>query len=145
MIKKLIIFLLFIVITLIAISFVTIPDFSFATQFKMGEKAVELNAATAATVIDVPLVKGITGASMQAVIVHDATGGYIELLQGDQCYAAADALTNGATYVQGYVILFWLFLLFMIILLPRKHGKKKINQRPTINRIVIVIVIQQSK
>ncbi len=128
MIKKLIIFLLFIVITLIAINFVTIPGFSFATQMKMGEKAVELNAATAATVIDIPLVKAIVGAPIQAVIVHDASAGYIELLQGDQCYTAADALANGATYVQGYVILFWLFLLLMIILLPRKHGKKKIKK-----------------
>ena len=132
--RKLIIFLLFIVFTLIAIGFVTIPGFTFATQMKVGEKAVELDAATQATVIDVPIAAGFIDeySKIQIVIAHDGTAGYIEVLGandgGDLTYAPTAALDAGATYVSGATVLMWLFGLLLIILLPKRRSKKKVKK-----------------
>lgn len=132
MIKKLIILILFIAITLLAIGFIALPDFGMATQFKVGEKAVELEAAKQATVIDVPIVGAFMGGDLQVVIAFDETAGYTEILQnqGDSVmnYTQAQAITAGATYISGVAVLFWIFFLLMIILLPRKHSKKKIKK-----------------
>ena len=132
MIKKLIILILFISITALAIGFIALPDFGMATQFKMGEKAVELEAAKQATVIDVPIVGAFMGGDVQVVIAFDDAAGYTEFLQnqGDTVmnYTQAQAISAGATYISGVAVLFWIFFLLMIILLPRKHGKKKIKK-----------------
>ncbi|MCR4875497.1 MAG: hypothetical protein K5923_07190 [Clostridia bacterium] len=132
--RKLIIFLLFIVFTLIAIGFVTIPGFTFATQMKVGEKAVELDSATQATVIDVPIAAAFIEkySKIQIVIAHDGTAGYIEVLgadgEGDITYKPTEALDAGATYVSGAKVLMWLFALLLIILLPKRRSKKKVKK-----------------
>lgn len=133
MIKKLIILILFIAISLIAIGFVTIPEFGFASQFKVGEKAVELAEAKQATVIDIPLVgKFMGGKDIQIVVAFDDVAGYTEILQDTEeevnTYSQAEAIMFGAQYVSGAAVCMWLFFLLMIILLPRKHGKKKIKK-----------------
>lgn len=132
MIKKLIILVLFLVITVLAIGFVTLPNFGMATQFKMGEKAVELADAKQATVIDVPIVGTFLGGDMQVVVAFDDNAGYTEILQNKDgavvTYTQKDAIEAGATFVPGAAVLMWLFFLVMIILLPRKHGKKKIKK-----------------
>ena len=133
--RKLIIFLLFIVITALAIGIVAIfPSFSFATQMKIGERAVDLDAATQATVIDVPIAAGFIDeySKIQIVIAHDGTAGYIEVLGandgGDLTYAPTAALDAGATYVSGATVLMWLFGLLLIILLPKRRSKKKVKK-----------------
>ena len=132
MIKKLIILILFIAITALAIGFIALPNFGMATQFKVGEKAVELEAAKQATVIDVPIVGAFMGGDLQVVIAFDEAAGYTEILQnqGDTVmnYTQAQAISAGATYISGVAVLFWIFFLLMIILLPRKHSKKKIKK-----------------
>ena len=132
MIKKLIILILFLAITVLAIGFVTLPNFGMATQFKMGEKAVELADAKQATVIDIPIAGAFMGGDVQAVIAFDDAAGYTEFLQNKDGavmnYTQADAIAAGATYIPGAAVLMWLFFLVMIILLPRKHGKKKIKK-----------------
>lgn len=132
--RKLIIFLLFIVFTLLAVGFVAFPSFQFATQFKIGEKGVELADATQATVIEVPIAAAFIDdySKIQIVIAHDGTAGYIEVLganaEGDISYSQADALAAGATFVSGGTVLMWLFGLLLIILLPKRRSKKKVKK-----------------
>ena len=139
MIKKLIILILFLAFTVLAIGFVSLPSFGMATQFKMNEKAVELDQATTATVIEVPIAPAFIAEAdrLQVVIAFDESGiGYTEIIgdvkKEDGTYAnaySADQVTAlGFTYINGAGVVIWLFLLLMIILLPRKHGKKKIKK-----------------
>ncbi len=140
MLKKLIIFILFLVITVVAIGFVSLPDFKFATQVKMGDEAnIELDKATSATVIDIPVapafIKDVD--KIQIVFAFDESGtGYLELITDSKneaglytkAYYEAAVLLLGHNYISGASVLMWLFFLLMIILLPRKHGKKKIKK-----------------
>lgn len=140
MIKKLIILILFIAFTAIAIGFVSIPGFGFATQFKTnGEVGVELDKAVTATVIEVPIAPAfINGADkLEVVIAFDEAGiGYTEIIGDakkedgtyDKAYTAAETINLGFNYINGAKVLMWLFALIAIILLPRKHGKKKIKK-----------------
>ncbi len=140
MIKKLIIFLLFLVITVVAIGFVSIPGFKFATNVKTGgEVGVELDKATTATVIEVPVAPAfINGVDrIQVVVAFDESGiGYLELITDakkedgtyEKAYSEALVLLYGHNYISGATVLMWLFFLLMIIFLPRKHGKKKIKK-----------------
>ena len=134
--RKLIIFLLFIVFTLLAIGFVAFPDFKFATQFKVGEKAVELDAAKQATVIEVPIAPAFIEeySRLQIVIVFDENDGYIEVL-GDKADGSANQTYHPAavslldfTYVSGAKVIMWLFGLLLIILLPKRRSKKKVKK-----------------
>ena len=140
MIKKLIIFLLFLVITVVAIGFVSIPGFKFATNIKTGgEVGVELDKATTATVIEVPIapifINGVD--RLQVVVAFDESGtGFLELITDakkedgtyEKAYNPVIVLAYGFNYVSGPAVLMWLFFLLMIIFLPRKHGKKKIKK-----------------
>ena len=140
MLKKLIIFILFLVITVVAIGFVSIPGFKFATQVKMGDEAnLELDKATSATVIEVPIAPAfINGVDrIQVIFAFDESGtGYLELItdakKEDGTYAKAysegDVILLGHNYISGATVLMWLYFLLMIIFLPRKHGKKKIKK-----------------
>ena len=140
MFKKLIIFVLFLVITVVAIGFVSIPGFKFATQIKTNnEVGVELDKAVSATVIEVPIAPAFMNGvdKMEIVIAFDEAGiGYTEIIQDvkkedgtyDKAYTAAETINLGFNYVNGAKVLMWLFALIMIILLPRKHGKKKIKK-----------------
>ena len=140
MLKKLIILILFLVFTVLAIGFVTIPDFGLATQFKMKEKAVELADAKTATVIDIPIAPAFIAEAdvVQVVIVFDKAGiGYTEIIGGAYqengtlaggAYTQSEVIEKNFTYVNGAKVVMWLFALLMIILLPRKHGKKKIKK-----------------
>ena len=139
MIKKLIILILFVAFTALAIGFVALPSFGMATQFKMNEKAVELADATSATVIEIPLAPAFIADAdrMQVIIAFDESGiGYTEIIMDakkedgtfENTYSEAQVITAGFTYIKGAAVLIWLFMLLMIILLPRKHSKKKIKK-----------------
>ena len=143
MLKKLIILILFIAITAIAIGFVTIPAFGLATTFKMpgNNDYLEKDAFTSATVIEVPIAAQFFGAEkLQIVIGFDESGtGYTEIIgdvkQDDNTYKYAftqkEVSEKDYVYISPVAVLFWIFFLLMIILLPRKHGKKKIKKLAT--------------
>ena len=74
----------------------------------------------------------------QVVIAFDESGiGYTEIIGGAYqedgtlaggAYTQKEVIEAGFTYINGAAVAIWLFMLLMIILLPRKHSKKKIKK-----------------
>ena len=151
--RKLVIFLLFIVFTLLAVGFVSIPGFKFATQLKVGEKPVELYDAEQAIIIDIPfgqyLAKLVSKdqevSNLQVVIIHDGTAGYIELLadpvgieemsleelaaiEQSRTYTEAEAILANVNYVHSSAVYMWFFFLILCFLIPTRRSKKKIKK-----------------
>ena len=144
MLKKLIIFILFLAITVVAVGVINLNGFGFATDFAMNDSTLDYSKTVKATIIEIPLVEDLMGADLHEVVIgwskdgEDAQAtGYIRVFLGntEEEEAASAALAKETipsdadlTTIDGVRLLFWLFFLLMIILLPRKHSKRKIKK-----------------
>ncbi len=154
--KKLIIFILFLVFTVVAVGFIGVGStgIGLATNINMNLKADtdvasadalayydNLDNATSITVIDTGIVKNFLPAYAQIVIVHSANGSYTYIIgandafmlnqkeaMGIDAYNGTTKLNIEATYVSFGKILLWLAALLTIILLPTKRSRKNVKR-----------------
>ena len=154
--KKLIIFILFLVFTVVAIGFIGVNDtgIGFATTFDMNlkvdtdvtsDEAVNfydnLDKATSITVIDTGIVKNFLPAYAQIIIVHSSNGSYTYIVGNNEAfmlnqkeaigvdaYQGTAKLNIEATYVSFGKVLLWLAALLTIILLPTKRSRRNVKR-----------------
>ena len=132
--RKLIIFLLFLVFTVVAIGFVGFGEqISFATDFHMGvedqeEFATKVAAADQLTVIQLPIVANFVPDVNQVFILHDGGVGSIYIVNVDNSASQATIINAGGLFVTGSALLMWLFMLLMIIFLPKRRSKRSVKK-----------------
>ena len=132
--RKLIILLLFLVFTVVAIGFVAFGEaISFATDFHMGienteEFATKVNAADQVTVIQLPIVGGFVPDVNQVVILHDGGTGSIYVVNVDNSATQSQAIAINGTYISASAVAMWLFMLLMIIFLPKRRSKRSVKK-----------------
>lgn len=137
--RKLILFLLFLVFTVLAIGFIALPSFTMATNIKQinadtsAEDAGVIAGALlspdleSATVIELPIVNKFMPAFAQIAVIQvggETPAGYLCIIAQDNALSEATA-TN---YIHGSSVIMWLFTLILIILLPKKMSKKKVRR-----------------
>ena len=132
--RKLIIFLLFLVFTVVAIGVVGFGEqISLATEFHMGvedqeEFATKVAAADQITVIQLPIVATFVPDVNQVFILHDGGVGSIYIVNVDNSASQAAVINAGGLFVTGSALLMWLFMLLMIIFLPKRRSKRSVKK-----------------